>query len=633
MKADISPILVSPYARISDTDEERAPGIDRQLRIVHPLLSTNGYTATRDYIDNNKSAFDPDVYRDDFEQWLADFEAEKTDGAVAYHIDRITRQLSQLERIISAYVNRYKRTGLKGVFLFPSGNIDLTNSDGQLYARMLVMMANKSSSDTVRRIADFYRDEALKGKVFSNYPAFYRNKDGSINEDRAVITHKAIADVFVGIRPTAIAEEWRKKGITTARGGRVTGTSEKSWLLRDYLDYWLEDVVKVNRRPATYAQCETIVRLYLKPGIGENLLNRLSVPLVQRYINQLVSDGHSISKVHVIRKVLSAALTRAEREELIARNVARLVDLPHDERKEVKPWSVEEVSRFLEVVRTHRLYAAYLMLFYGLRKGELLGLRWQDIDVTNSKFRVRQQLQRVGRQIIIGPLKTAKSRRDLPLLTPVKLALSEYHEKHRAQDAELVFTTAEGKPLDPTNFLRDFKRICQSNGLRVISVHAIRHTVATLLKSQGVPDRDIQLILGHSRIITTQEVYQHDDADSRRAALQGLTGTLMKPSETKTTQSVRSGLSSALIAGSGCRQLSRQYTGFVDRITSIVSGGAYRIRTDDLFHAMKEPTTLAERVTEIDAALRVQRRRLLLGTVAVNLAVKTTEGSDAELAA
>ena len=231
MKADICPILVSPYARISDTDEERAPGIDRQLRIVHPLLSTNGYTATRDYVDNNKSAFDPDVYRDDFEQWLADFEAEKTDGAVAYHIDRITRQLSQLERIISAYVNRYKRTGLKGAFLFPSGNIDLTNSDGQPYARMLVMMANKSSSDTVRRIADFYRDEALKGKIFSNYPAFYRNPDGSINEDKAVITHKAIADVFAGVRPTAIAEEWRAKGITTARGGRVTGETVRRILI------------------------------------------------------------------------------------------------------------------------------------------------------------------------------------------------------------------------------------------------------------------------------------------------------------------------------------------------------------------------------------------------------------------
>jgi len=102
-------------------------------------------------------------------------------------------------------------------------SLDLTDEDGQMVARMLVNIANHSSAKTVKRVTNFYRDEALKGNVFSNYPAFYRNADGSINEDKAAITHKAIADVFAGIRPTAIAEEWRTKGITTARGGRVTG--------------------------------------------------------------------------------------------------------------------------------------------------------------------------------------------------------------------------------------------------------------------------------------------------------------------------------------------------------------------------------------------------------------------------
>ncbi len=410
-------------------------------------------------------------------------------------------------------------------------------------------------------------------------------------------------------------------------------TSDKSWLVGDYLDYWLEEVVKSNRRPATYAQCETIVRLYLKPGLGSQLLNRLSVPLLQRYINQLLSDGHSIPKIHVIRKVLSAALTRAEREELVARNVARLVELPQEQRKEVKPWTVEEVSRFLAVVRHHRLYAAFLMLFYGLRKGELLGLRWQDVNATDAKIEVRQQLQRVGREIFIGPLKTAKSRRDLPLLEPVKAALAEYYEKYRVDGTDLVFTTAEGTPIDPGNFLRNFKKICQANNLRVITVHTIRHTVATLLKNQRVPDRDIQLILGHSRIVVTQEVYQHDDDESRHAALQGLTGALLEPTEAKAVQSVRPGLPSSVIDRTNCRQVSRQEPSFIERLRSIISGGAYRIRTDDLFHAMKDQTTLAERVTEVDAAWRVHRRRWVLGVVAVNVAVKSTTSGEVELAA
>lgn len=225
MTISASPVTlrISPYARISDTDEERAPGIDRQLRVILPLIEGHDAVATRQYIDNNKSAFDPDVYRDDFEQWLQDFEADLTDGVVAYHLDRVCRQPIDLERIIQAYVRRYKRDGRKGVFLFPSGSIDLTNSDGQMYARMLVTMANKSSSDTVRRVTDFYRDEAIKGKVYSNYPAFYRNPDGTINHEQALITLEAIDGVlYKGKRPSTIAAEWRKQGITTARGGAVT---------------------------------------------------------------------------------------------------------------------------------------------------------------------------------------------------------------------------------------------------------------------------------------------------------------------------------------------------------------------------------------------------------------------------
>lgn len=95
------------------------------------------------------------------------------------------------------------------------------------------------------------------------------------------------------------------------------------------------------------------MRLYLKPGLGPRSLSHLSVPLVQSYVNGLITNGHSISKEHVIRKVLSAALPRAERDELKNRNVARLVELPSEDRKETKPWSAAEVVRFLEVVRPH----------------------------------------------------------------------------------------------------------------------------------------------------------------------------------------------------------------------------------------------------------------------------------------
>lgn len=417
-----------------------------------------------------------------------------------------------------------------------------------------------------------------------------------------------------------------------AKNDQGIPTADETWKLGPYLDYWLEAVVKPNRRPATYAQCETIVRLYLKPGIGGRALNALSVPVIQGYLNKLLADGHSASKVHVVRKVLSAALTRAEREELTTRNPARLVELPAEERKEVKPWSASEAIEFLNAVRSHRLYPAFLMLvLYGLRKGEVLGLQKRDVDFNNSTIHLRQQLQRVGRQIIQGPLKTTKSRRDLPLLDPVADALSKHWDSESS--SELVFTTSEGKPIDPGNFLRDFQRLCRQHGVRVITVHQIRHTVATLLKSFGVADRDIQLILGHSRITTTQEIYQHDDADSRRNVLQGLASTLLADPDIKTIQSSSSGSLVPYVDSSGSCKNGCTQPSFMDRVASIISGGAYRIRTDDLFHAMTIQTSVMARITEVDRTLKACRVPLMLGTVAVHFAVQSDPSQQPELAA
>lgn len=222
MDDSITKLRVSPYARISDTDEERAPGIDRQLRTVHPLIAAKGAVATRDYVDNDKSAYKRDVVRDDFEAWLQDFTDNKTDGIAVWDVDRAFRQPMDLERVIQAYEEAAKK-GRPTIFWTRSASFDLTTGDGQAMLRVLVTFANKSSKDTVGRVTDFYRDEALKGRVYSNYPAFYRNPDGSLNPEKARITLKAIEDVFNGLRPTAIAAEWRKAGITTARGGRVTG--------------------------------------------------------------------------------------------------------------------------------------------------------------------------------------------------------------------------------------------------------------------------------------------------------------------------------------------------------------------------------------------------------------------------
>jgi integrase len=311
---------------------------------------------------------------------------------------------------------------------------------------------------------------------------------------------------------------------------------DESWKLGPYLHYWLEHVVKHNRRPATYALYETNIRLYLAPGLGARQLKQLSVASVQMFLNQRLEKGDSIRKVQIMRTVLSAALTRAVREELIPRNIARLVELPQWQRGTIRPWKADEAKCFLTVARADPLYAAFLLLIlYGLRRGETLGLRWADIDFESGTIQIRQQLQRVRGQLLQGPVKTRAGQRDMPLLDLARDALAgqaAMQAIYRADmgsawpGTDLVFTTRTGRPIEPRNLVRSFRRICDKNDIRIIKVHHLRHTVGSLLKDLKIPARDAQAILGHTRISTTLEIYTNVDGEARRDALTRLHGLL-----------------------------------------------------------------------------------------------------------
>lgn len=300
------------------------------------------------------------------------------------------------------------------------------------------------------------------------------------------------------------------------------------WKVGEYLDYWLEHVVKGSVRSTTYAKYEQAVRLYLKPGLGGKRLDRLSVSVVQRFLNS-GQAGDSASKVQIARMVLGAALTRAMREELVSRNVARLTKIPPTEPRRMRPWSADEARTFLEAASDDALYAAFvLLLVCGLRRGEALGLRWDDVDFDANELHVRKQLVRGAGRLDLGPVKTRAGRRTLPLLPLARDVLERQQEQQAAtreragdtwRDTGLVFTTRSGKPVEPRNLARSFERLSNQAGLRLIRLHDLRHTCASLLKRLGVPPRDAMEILGHSRISVTMEVYTHVDDDSRRDAL------------------------------------------------------------------------------------------------------------------
>src|SRR5260370_12625713 len=163
-----------------------------------------------------------------------------------------------------------------------------------------------------------------------------------------------------------------------------------------------------------------------------------------------------------------------------------------------------------------------------MRRGEVLGLRWQDVDLDAGKLRIRQQIGRVSGELRTGPVKTRAGNRDLPIPSQARSALLTRQQQQaidpaafgRAwQDTGLAFTTLTGLPVEPRNLVRSFRRICDHNKLRVIKVHHLRHTSASLLKKLRVPPRDAQMILGHAHISTTIQIYTHVAEESPNDAL------------------------------------------------------------------------------------------------------------------
>jgi len=449
----------------------------------------------------------------------------------------------------------------------------------------------------------------MSGRHANGEGSIYRRKDGRYEGAIYLQTSSGMRKRF---RCYGKTREAVRTQLTAwqSRAQQGTPQPDHAWALGPYLDYWLSDVVRLNRRPKTYESYEATVRLYLKPNLGRTRLSRLTVAQVQTYLNAELAAGRSIRTVQLIRMVLSAALTRAMREELIPRNVARLIELPAWQRKEIRPWSAEQAAEFLSASRSDPLYPAFLLLMlYGLRRGEVLGLRWSDVDAAEQRLRIRQQILRVAGQLQIGPVKTSAGQRDLPLLPAVQDCLQELadqlSEQVRSQQrqpaaSDLIFTTRTGQPIEPGNLLRSFDRIRAEQGLPRITLHHLRHTTATLLKNAGVSARDAQLVLGHAHISTTQQIYQHADLSGQRQGLTQLEGLLL-----------------TAVDGWRCRQKQPSRARANAQFSRFISGGSSGARTHDTLLKSSTDPTSPQCLTEVR---QVQRRRycwLLLGAAAV----------------
>ena len=238
--------------------------------------------------------------------------------------------------------------------------------------------------------------------------------------------------------------------------------------------------------------------------------------------------------VHQAWTVLRSALSNAVRDEVVARNVAALVRVPLPRPPRTRPWSADEGRRFLESAHDDNdpLYAAYvLLLVLGLRRGEVLGLAWADVDLAQGEVQVSWQLQRIAGHLLRRPLKTAASEAPLPLPGICVGALTERKAEQSGDeraagpawdDSGLVFTTRYGRPIEPRNFHRHFQRRCEKAGVPVVKVHTTRRTCASILVALDVHPRVAMQILRHSQIAMTMNVYSEVSSSETREALRRL---------------------------------------------------------------------------------------------------------------
>ncbi|MCA9091300.1 MAG: site-specific integrase [Planctomycetaceae bacterium] len=304
-----------------------------------------------------------------------------------------------------------------------------------------------------------------------------------------------------------------------------------------FLDQWLQDAVKPHVRQRTYDAYESHVRVHLVPALGRHKLDKLTPAMVTAMLAEKRASGVSGAMLVKIRSTLRNALNEAMRLELVSRNVAALTRAPATEPFEPKPMTPDELTRFLAAAKGDRFEALFVTaVWLGMREGELLGLRWQDIDFEAKTLTVAMQLQwsnsKPKTPMLVEP-KTERSRRRVPLPTPVARALIEHRTRHLEYKLEhrriwkgdtwgLVFTTTTGTPIDASNLTKAYRATLERAGVDRRRFHDLRHSTGTFLTAKNVHPRVIMQILGHSQISTTMNTYAHVELDTMRDALDSL---------------------------------------------------------------------------------------------------------------
>ncbi|WCK54760.1 site-specific integrase [Aneurinibacillus sp. Ricciae_BoGa-3] len=308
--------------------------------------------------------------------------------------------------------------------------------------------------------------------------------------------------------------------------------------LGEYLQFWLKHYAKINTAERTYEGYCSMIHAHIIPALGHFKLSKLTPFHLQSYYAEKLKDGRydgkgglSARTVKHHHRLISKALKDAVKWQKIIRNVAEVVDPPKPKKVEINPLSVNEIKRLLQVAYQSTQYypIIFTAIHTGMRRGELLGLCWKDVDLSNGIIRVRQTLQMiVGTGIIFKEPKSGKGRTVTMTTALINMLQNHKIQQNKSklafgdiyQDYGLVFTQGNGKYIQPSELTKAFKKMVNEARVTKVRFHDLRHTHATLLLQQNIHAKVVSERLGHSTIGITLDTYSHVLPNMQKEAAQ-----------------------------------------------------------------------------------------------------------------
>ena len=341
-------------------------------------------------------------------------------------------------------------------------------------------------------------------------------------------TGKQIIKNVLG-KTQAEVKEKLKKALVEA--GQVDFTKSGKYTVGAWMDEWFENVAMIKVRPSSHQTYKGYIDNHIKPNIGNIPLEKLTTMDLQKFYRKLLTKGRvdrieskeqpkglSAKTVRNINQVISSAMDVAVAQKIIPANPTNACELPKVEHQEMQTIPAEQLQAFLDEARASGVYEMYYIeLATGLRRGELLGLKWQDVDWKNGIIKVRRQVARVDGQIVEAPLKTKNSYRAVTISQQAIEVLKQ--QKAKTNDT-YVFPSPNGGPISPDSVNNMLKRVLERAGIPKVRFHDLRHTFATIALQNGVDIKTVSGMLGHFSAGFTLDTYAHVTTSAQKEAAQ-----------------------------------------------------------------------------------------------------------------